>query len=363
MVKQTPLYQAHKRADAKLVDFAGWDMPLHYGSQIQEHHHVRQAASMFDVSHMGVLDVQGKGAAEYLRVMLANDVAKLKASGRALYSCMLNADGGVIDDLIVYRLNDDWYRVILNASRREVDMNWLQQHSELYEVTLSLRADYCIIAVQGPKAVEVVITTLGESWHDIATLKPFHTLIKNDIQVARTGYTGEDGVEIVLPATEAVALWQQLHNTGVEPCGLGARDTLRIEAGFNLNGSDMTEATSPLVSNLAWTVSFVDANRQFIGRAALEAEQAAGISARLTGLIMEDKGVLRNHQAVFCQGEQVGEITSGSFSPTLGHAIALVRFDKNVTGKVTIDRRGKQIAVKIVKLPFVRCGKKVFNEE
>ena len=363
MAKHTPLYDAHKQAGAQLVDFAGWDMPLHYGSQIQEHNHVRDAASMFDVSHMGVLEVQGHDATAYLREMLANDVAKLTSVGRALYTCMLNPEGGVIDDLIVYKLNDDWYRIILNAGRREVDMAWLQDHCNAYNVSLTLRTDYCIIAVQGPSAIEKVIATLGESWQDISNLKPFHSLMKNDIQVARTGYTGEDGVEIIVPATQAIDLWQKLHTAGVEPCGLGARDTLRLEAGFNLNGSDMSEVTSPLVSNLAWTVSFADATRQFIGRAALEAEQAAGLSTQLTGLVMKEKGVLRNHQAVFCQGEQVGEITSGSYSPTLGHAIALVRVDKNITGEVTIDRRGKQIPVKIVTPPFVRFGKKIFNEE
>ena len=360
MAKQTPLYQAHKQAGAQLVDFAGWDMPLHYGSQIQEHHQVRQALSMFDVSHMGVLDVRGQAATDFLRVVLANDVAKLKTIGRALYTCMLNPEGGVIDDLIVYKLAEDGYRIILNAGRRDVDMQWLEQHSQSFAVSLDQRSEYCIIAVQGPQAIETVMTTLGEPWQAIAQLKPFHTLIQGDIQVARTGYTGEDGVEIILPAQEAIELWQKLLGAGVAPCGLGARDTLRLEAGLNLYGSDMTETTSPLISNLAWTVSFTDPERHFIGRAALEAEQAAGIDTHLTGLIMEEKGVLRNHQAVFCQGQHVGEITSGSFSPTLGHAIALARINKNVTGDITIDRRGKPITVKIVQPPFVRCGKKVF---
>lgn len=363
MAKQTALYRAHKDAGAQLVDFAGWDMPLHYGSQIQEHHHVRQAASVFDVSHMGVLDVTGKDVTVFLRRLLANDVAKLKTIGRALYTCMLNPEGGVIDDLIVYRLGDDWYRIILNASRRDIDFNWLQQHINHDDVQLNLHDNYSILAVQGPKAVGAVQNVLGDGWQAIADLKPFHTVQQGDVQVARTGYTGEDGVEIILPQEHANALWQQLLAAGVAPCGLGARDTLRLEAGFNLNGSDMTETTSPLISNLAWTVSFTDPERDFIGREALQQEQANGLQQKLVGLYMQEKGVLRNHQAIFCNGEPVGEITSGSFSPTLGHAIALARINTDVAGDVYVDRRGKQIKVNIVQPPFVKHGKKVFNEE
>lgn len=362
MAKQTALYAEHQKAGAQLVDFAGWDMPLHYGSQIQEHHHVRKAVSMFDVSHMGVLDVMGAGSKDFLRSVLANDVAKLASPGRALYTCMLNPDGGVIDDLIVYYVTDEHYRIVLNASRRETDIDWLTQHSHDIEVTLTLRENLCIIAVQGPKAIETLVKVLGSQWHAISELKPFHSLSQDNIQIARTGYTGEDGVEIILPAELAVTLWQQLANAGVAPCGLGARDTLRLEAGLNLYGSDMNAETSPLISNLAWTVSFKDAARQFIGRAALEAEKANGLKQQVVGLVMTEKGVLRDHQAIFCDGQQIGEITSGSFSPTLGYAVALARVLANIDKPVYIERRGKQISVKIVRPPFVRFGKKIYEE-
>jgi aminomethyltransferase len=366
MAKQTPLYTEHQRANAQLVDFAGWDMPLHYGSQIQEHHHVRQAVSMFDVSHMAVLDVTGTDSYKFLRYVLANDVAKLNTPDRALYTCLLNPQGGIIDDLIVYYLSENYYRIVLNASRREVNFAWFTEQSTAFEVSLDLREDLCIIAVQGPKAIATVIEVMGESWQELAQLKPFHTMTQDNIQIARTGYTGEDGVEIIVPADETILLWQRLVDAGVEPCGLGARDTLRLEAGLNLYGADMTTKTSPLISNLAWTVSFKDPSRQFIGRAALEAEQAKGLKQQLVGLIMEDKGVLRNNQAVFCEGEQIGEITSGSFSPTLGQAIALARINTDVNKSVYIERRGKKISVKIVRPPFVRFGEKVYevyNEE
>lgn len=358
MANQTPLKKYHQQAGAQLVDFAGWDMPLHYGSQIQEHNNVRQHAGMFDVSHMGVLDVTGAEAKSFLRKVLANDVEKLKTNGQALYTCMLNPQGGVIDDLIVYRLDDQHYRIVLNASRRQVDLDWLQQQSTAFEVKLALRPELCIIAVQGPEAISKVIAVLGTSAKDVADLKSFHCKLIDQCQIARTGYTGEDGVEIILPEEQAVQLWQQLAAVEVKPCGLGARDTLRLEAGLNLYGADMTEQTSPLESNLAWTVALADNDRDFIGRSALQKPKQ-----KLVGLVMHEKGVLRNHQVVYCAGQQVGEITSGSFSPTLGHAIALARINGDISKDCYIDRRGKQIAVKIVKPPFVRHGKKVFSEE
>ena len=362
MLKQTALYNEHQQAGAQLVDFAGWEMPLHYGSQIQEHHQVRQHAGMFDVSHMGVLDVNGTQAMAFLRYLLANDVAKLKSPGRALYTCMLNEKGGVIDDLIVYYLAENIYRIILNASRREVDLNWLQTHAENFAVTLTLREDLCILAVQGPEAITTIIAALGSTWQGLADLKPFHTLTQNGMQIARTGYTGEDGVEVILPATAIVELWQKLVNVGVKPCGLGARDTLRLEAGLNLYGADMDEVTSPLTANLAWTVSFKDEARDFIGRAALQQEKQQGIQQQLYGLVMEAKGVLRNHQTVYLADDSSGEITSGSFSPTLQQAIAFVRLPLTAAKEAYIDRRGQKISVRIVRPPFVRFGKKVFEE-
>ncbi len=362
MLKQTALYHQHQQANAQLVDFSGWEMPLHYGSQIQEHHHVRQNAGMFDVSHMGVLDVNGVAAKAFLRYLLANDIAKLKNPGRALYTCMLQEEGGIIDDLIVYYLAEDQYRIILNAARREIDLHWLQRHTKNFDVELNLREDLCILAVQGPNAVAMAIQALGEDWHILSELKPFHTIVQNAIQVARTGYTGEDGVEIIAPATIMVELWQKLLHLGVEPCGLGARDTLRLEAGLNLYGTDMNEQTSPLTTNLAWTVSFKDEMRNFIGRDALLQEKANGIQEQLCGLVMETKGVLRNHQVVYFNDGKTGEITSGSFSPTLQHAIAFARLPITEVNTAYIERRGQKISVRIVRPPFVRFGKKVFEE-
>ena len=362
MLKHTPFYSLHQQAGAKLVDFAGWEMPISYGSQIDEHHYVRKSAGMFDVSHMGVLDIKGPDAAAFLRRALANDVAKLQAPGHAIYTCMLNPMGGVIDDLIIYWLEQDWYRIVLNASRRQVDYDWLQNVASTFDVTLTLRPELCILAVQGPQAIAAVKSIVSSEWqHYIDQLAPFATCFHEGIQMARTGYTGEDGLEIILPDKEGVSLWQQLLKADVKPCGLGSRDTLRLEAGLNLYGSDMDEDITPYEANLAWTVSLKDDARDFIGKEALLKQKAEGIEEQLVGLVMEERGVLRNHQKVFIEGGSEGEITSGSFSPTLGYSIALARLPKNSTGEITIDRRGVLVPVKIVKPPFVRNGEKVYE--
>ncbi len=337
-------------------------MTIHYTSQIQEHHHVRQNAGMFDVSHMGVLDVIGNEALAFLRHVLANDVAKLNETGRALYSCMLNPKSGVIDDLIVYYIALERYRIVLNAGRRQEDLAWLNEQMLKFDVQLNLRDDMAIVAVQGPDAINIVEKLMSFSSHEISALKPFRFIMHDDVQIARTGYTGEDGVEIVVSATKVVDLWEQLITAGVTPFGLGARDTLRLEAGMNLYGHDMTESTSPLISNLAWTVCFKDETRDFIGRAALEFEKNKGIHEKLIGVVMEEKGVLRDHQILFIDEQPIGEITSGSFSPTLGHAIALARINTQQTEGVYIDRRGKKIVVELVAPPFVRLGKKLVEK-
>lgn len=356
--KRTPLYDKHIEAGGKMVDFAGWELPINYGSQINEHHFVRNDAGMFDVSHMGVLDIKGDEATALLRYALANDVAKLKVPGSAIYTCMLNHKGGIIDDLIVYWVAQDWYRIVLNASRCEVDFNWLQNLAEAYAVTLTQRPELCIIAVQGPHAVEKVSQVLGAAWaQTLDDLKPFHLVLRDDMQVARTGYTGEDGVEIILPEAQAAKLWQQLVDSGVTPCGLGARDTLRLEAGLNLYGNDMDETISPAQANLTWTVALKDEARDFVGKAAITDQEP---SKKLVGIVMDTRGVLRHHQAVFTDGVEVGTITSGGFSPTLACAIAFVRLPISFRGDLYVDRRGTRIPVRIVKLPFVRNGKKMF---
>ncbi|MCB1826797.1 MAG: glycine cleavage system aminomethyltransferase GcvT [Coxiellaceae bacterium] len=355
MSKRTPLYEKHQAAGAQLVDFAGWEMPLHYGSQIEEHQCVRKAVGMFDVSHMGVLDVSGPGARNFLRYALANDIAKLKTPGKALYSCMLNEAGGVVDDLIVYFLTENEYRIVLNAGTRETDIAWLQSLAKDFDVTLTEKPDLAIVALQGPEALPLLFSMLSDELVEkVKALKPFEFFKDADVMVARTGYTGEDGVEIIVPNELAVGLWEDFLNEQVRPCGLGARDTLRLEAGYNLYGSDMDQNTSPLVSNLAWTISFKDEARDFVGRAALEKEKAVGVHQKLVGLVMKEKGVLRNHQTVFIENVGEGEITSGSFSPSLNYSIALARVPMETGETAEVDRRGKRIKVEVVKPPFFK---------
>ncbi len=357
----TPLRQKHIDAGAKMVDFSGWEMPLHYGSQIEEHHQVRKAAGMFDVSHMGIVDIGGEQAFECLSQLLANDVAKLTESGKAIYSCMLNPQGGILDDLIVYRLDEHQYRIVWNAAMREANLKWLYQHSKAFsDLLITERTDLAMIAVQGPKATDIVTQILYESFTDrIENLKPFHACYADYVWVARTGYTGENGVEIILPAERAANLWQSLTDIGVHPCGLGARDTLRLEAGLNLYGNDMDESTHPYESNLGWTVDLTHKDRDFVGKQALLKQRERGISHQLVGVVMETPGVLRSQQIIRISDGQQGSITSGGFSPTLGHAIGIARMPTQLSGSISIERRGKEINVHLIKLPFVRKGKKI----
>jgi len=358
MVNKTPLYDEHVAAGGKLVDFAGWEMPINYGSQIEEHNCVRNDAGMFDVSHMTVVDLSGARSREFLRYLLANNVDRLTESGKALYSCMLNASGGVIDDLIVYFLEEDFFRMVVNAGTREKDLAWLRQQAVAFDVTVTERPELAMIAVQGPNARDRALGLLdAEARAAAAALKPFFGTFAGDWFIARTGYTGEDGFEIVLPADAAPGFWQQLRAAGVRPAGLGARDTLRLEAGMNLYGADMDESVTPLEAALAWTVAWEPAERDFIGRAALEQQRSEGVPRKLVGLLLEDKGVLRNHQKVIVEGVGEGEITSGSFSPTLQRAIALARVPKQTSATCQVDIRGKLLTARVVKPPFARNGK------
>lgn len=341
-----------------MVDFAGWDMPIHYGSQIEEHHQVRQGAGMFDVSHMCVVDLEGSRARDLLRYLFANDVARANSAGKALYSCMLNERGGVIDDLITYHMADDWFRTVVNAGTRDKDLAWIREHAGSFGVEVNERTDLAMVAVQGPEAREKAHAVLsGEATAAARELKRFAAAAVDGLFIARTGYTGEDGYEIVMPAEEVESFWQGLHEAGVGACGLGARDTLRLEAGMNLYGQDMDEETTPLESGLGWTVAWEPEDRTFIGRPALEAQRSAGVPRRLIGLVLEDRGVLRPHQKVFVEGLGEGEITSGSFSPTLGRAIALARVPAGDGDHCEVEMRGKRLPARIVKPPFVRDGK------
>ena len=360
-LKQTPLNATHRGLGAKLVDFGGWEMPLHYGSQIAEHHRVRGDAGMFDVSHMLAVDVSGKDARAFLERLLANNVARLTVPGKALYSCMLNPAGGVIDDLIAYLLGDGRYRLVVNAGTAEGDLAWMRQVAaqSAGEVDLSPRRDLAMIAVQGPRARERTWRALPALEAVSAGLSPFHGVEDREAFIARTGYTGEDGFELMLPAADAARAWNALVEAGVAPAGLGARDTLRLEAGMNLYGEDMDATVSPLECGLAWTVDLAG-DRDFIGRQSLQARPA---KAHAIGLVLVERGVLRSHQAVD-SSQGAGVVTSGSFSPTLQVSIALARLPTGVQAgePVKVNVRDRWLRATTVKYPFIRHGRSLLPE-
>lgn len=361
MTSRTILNDTHRALGAKMVDFGGWDMPIHYGSQIEEHHQVRRDAGMFDVSHMTVVDLRGERVRPFLRQLVANSVDKLHKPGKALYTCMLNAQGGVIDDLIVYYLSEDWFRLVVNAATREKDLAWIAAQAAPFGVEVGERPELSMIAVQGPAARERVLGLLGEA--DAARAGKLGKFAAaelsgtrfGDLFVARTSYTGEDGFEVVVPEAHAVTLWNALLEAGVKPAGLGARDTLRLEAGMNLYGQDMDETVTPYEAALGWTVA-LDEGRDFNGREVLERQKRDGAPRQMIGLVMDEKGVLRHGQKVLtAQGE--GEILSGTFSPTIGKAIAFARVPAgDVSADVRVDIRGREVPVRVVRFPFVRDG-------
>ncbi len=371
MTQKTVLNDTHRALGAKMVDFGGWDMPIHYGSQIDEHHLVRNDAGMFDVSHMTVVDLRGERVRGFLRKLVANSVDKLQKPGKALYTAMLNPQGGVIDDLIVYFREEGFFRLVVNAATREKDLAWITEQAKAFDVQVSERPEFGMIAVQGPNAREKVLGLLHEE--DRAAIAKLGKFAAGEARtsdgialfVARTGYTGEDGFEVVVPEDKTIAFWNALLAAGVKPAGLGARDTLRLEAGMNLYGQDMDDTVSPYEAALAWTVALdADADakpRDFIGREALEAQKAGGVPRQMIGIVMDDKGVLRHGQKVLTDNGE-GEILSGTFSPTLGKAIAFARVPAGdiplgAGGNVRVDIRGKEVPVRVVKFPFVRDGK------
>ena len=353
-----------------MVEFGGWDMPLNYGSQVEEHHQVRSTAGMFDVSHMGVVDIKGQEAQDFLRYLLANNIDKLKNPGKALYGCMLNESGGVLDDLITYFVSPTYYRLVVNAATKEKDLEWIQEKSKAFSVTVHICEDYAMIAVQGPEA----LVKMGEAFPvlkmHLEGLSPFHFTEQQHWFIARTGYTGEAGVEIILPARDAEKIWQTLIQHGVCPCGLGARDTLRLEAGFNLYGQDMDASVTPLESNLSWTLACQPSDRHFIGRTAIEAQKKSGVPNQLVGVVLEEKGVLRHHQKIFCyetdinQRNKVGYLTSGTFAPTLKQSIGFARIKTPLPSlelqaplQYCVEIRDKPLRVSIVQPPFFRRQK------
>ncbi len=360
MIAKTPLHATHLASNAKMVDFHGWDMPLHYGSQLNEHHFVRQDAGMFDVSHMTIIDILGAGGRQFLRKLLTNDIDQLEHNGKALYSCMCNEHGGIIDDLIVYQRASDNYRVVLNSATRQNDINWIRQKSEGFAVGLQERGELAMLAVQGPQAIIKTLTVLNAAQIDaVSTLTNFECVDVENWFFARTGYTGEDGFEIIVPQELIVQLWADLVNAGIKPCGLAARDTLRLEAGMMLYGQDMDESTTPLESGLAWTVKWEPQDRGFIGMGALMSQKQQGIKKKMVGLTLLDKGIMRHGQKVIIDGCADGIITSGTYSPTLEHSIALARVPVETGEQVMIDIRGKLVPAKVGKPRFVKYGQAI----
>ncbi|MEL0631685.1 glycine cleavage system aminomethyltransferase GcvT [Pseudoalteromonas carrageenovora] len=359
MTAKTVLHAKHLEAGAKMVDFHGWEMPINYGSQIEEHNAVRTDAGMFDVSHMTIVDIEGPQAKAFLRKLVANDVAKLTVPGKALYTGMLNEQGGVIDDLIIYYFSETFYRLVVNSATREKDLAHLANVSSDFEVTVTERPEFAMIAVQGPNAKAKTATLLNaEQQAAVEGMKPFFGVQVGDLFIATTGYTGEDGYEIVVPNEQAADLWQQLLVAGVAPAGLGARDTLRLEAGMNLYGLDMDESVSPLAANMAWTIAWEPEDRDFIGRDVLVKQRAEKSTDKLVGLVLEEKGVLRSGSKVIVDGGE-GVITSGTFSPTLGFSVALARVPRSIGDTAQVEMRKKLVNVKVVKPSFVRNGKSI----
>ncbi len=360
MIKKTPLYAAHLALGARMVDFHGWEMPLHYGSQLEEHHCIRQHAGMFDVSHMTVVDVLGAGGRQFLRKLLTNDVDQLQHTGRALYTCMCNEHGGIIDDLIIYQRAPDNYRLVLNSATRNRDLAFIRDKITGFSAGLQERNELAMLAIQGPEAITKTLSVLNPAQVDaISTLTYFECVDVGTWFFARTGYTGEDGLEIIVPEAEIVPLWNALLDKGVKPCGLAARDTLRLEAGMCLYGQDMDESTTPLESGLAWVVKWQPEDRDFIGMGALLSQKQQGLKRKFVGLSIEGKGIMRAGQRVIIEGHPDGIITSGTFSPTLGQSIALARVPIETGLEVTVDIRGKLFPAKVGKPRFVKHGKPI----
>lgn len=358
MSNKTALNEVHRHCGGKMVDFAGWELPLHYGSQVAEHLAVRTGAGMFDVSHMGVVDLSGPRTHTFLRQLLANDVDRMQGPGAALYSCMLNAAGGILDDVIAYWVDTNWFRLVVNAATRESDVVWITRHAASWGVKVQARCDLSMIAVQGPRARDLTHASVHWLPSGASALGTMQFVLEHQSQVARTGYTGEDGYELILPNSAAVGTWQALQAAGVVPCGLGARDSLRLEAGLRLYGSDMAEAVTPYDCGLAWTVALTPESRDFIGRDALVARYPGGTgAARFVGLILEELGVLRGHLPVQLPGGGQGITTSGGYAPTLDRSIGFARLPPGDDETCSVEIRGRWKRCRIVPPRFVRHGR------
>jgi len=355
MLKPPPLYDLHLKSNAKIVDFAGFAMPINYGSQITEHLSTRQSAGIFDVSHMGVVDITGKQATSFLSYILANDIKKLNPN-QAMYSCMCNEEGGILDDLIIYKITPEFYRIVVNANTKQKDIIWLKKHSKNFNIEIKTDDSFSIIALQGPDSQKLLCQAMPEYKDKITDLKKFYSInLKDNYFIARTGYTGEDGFEIISNKNNLIIdLWQNLIDKKVQPVGLGARDSLRLEAGMNLYGTDMDESTTPLDCGLKWTLSLKD-ERDFIGKNALLEKIDNNTNSFFCGLMLQDKGILRHQQDIYNQDKEIiGSITSGGYSPTLKKSIALARLQTKPTTDIFVKIRDDFKIVRIVKLPFFK---------
>lgn len=361
---KTILHDRHVGLAARMAPFAGWEMPLDYGSQIAEHHAVRRACGVFDVSHMGVVDLTGGDVSGLTRWLLACDPGRL-TDGAGQYGLLLNERGGVTDDLIAYRLRPDHFVLVINAGNREKDLAWIRIHAPAHNVTVTERTDLAILALQGPEAVRHLADALPpEMAERAAALPSFHILEEGGRRVARTGYTGEDGFELILPLGEAGAAWDRLLASGVAPVGLGARDTLRLEAGLNLHGHDMDSKSNPLERGLGWTIAWEPESRIFSGRQVLEPFRNDPTLRKRIGILLIDKGVLRDHLPVFFEGDVVGEITSGGYSPTLERGIALAVVDSRLQpgAACQVEVRGRRLNARAVRPPFVKFGQSALRD-
>ncbi|HYE35085.1 glycine cleavage system aminomethyltransferase GcvT [Methylocaldum sp.] len=362
MVRKTILNDIHRQSGGRMVEFAGWELPLHYGSQVEEHHAVRRDAGVFDVSHMTVIDLEGADCHGFLRMLLSNDVDRLSHPGKALYSCMLNESGGILDDLTVFRRAGDRFRIVSNAATHDKVIAWMQQHASKFSLSIVPRQDLAIIAAQGPESRRKTHGCLPPELREAVTsLVSFEFTETGDWFVSCSGYTGEDGYEIILPRADARRFWEGLIANGVRPCGLGARDTLRLEAGMRLYGLDMDETVTPLEAGLAWTVAWEPVERQFIGRKALEDQRKTGALRRFAGLVLKDKGVLRHGQKVVIPEIGEGIITSGIFSPTLNRSVAFARLPPGSYECGWVDIRGQLKEAWVIPPRFVRQGRPAFD--
>ena len=352
-MNKTPLNNAHIELGAKMVNFSHWEMPISYTSLIEEHHAVRNTAGVFDVSHMSVFDFNGGDQVAFFEKIFANDIKKISNEDKAIYGALLNEEGGILDDLIIYHANEK-FRLVSNCSTREQNRQWYEKHAVEFGVEVVERSDMGILAIQGPDALSKILSIDGIN-PQVNNLQSFGCMFDGDKLYARTGYTGEDGLEIIVPSEDINQFWDQALKLGCTPIGLGARDTLRLEAGLNLYGNDMTIENHPYESNLGWTIDMTDKNRQFIGKQALLSIDQSK-SQKIVGIILRDKGVLRSGYEVI-HDEGKGVVLSGSYSPTLQSSIGLARVDQGYKkdGKVMI--RNKMLNIDFVSPRFIERGK------